>query len=89
MSSEPDDAYGDGEFTGDVDGLDGYTAPVPLELVEDPFAASFVGTVMLRAERDGAGSGRTYFIICDVVDSAGNTATSSCVVVAPHDRRRK
>jgi hypothetical protein len=89
MSSEPDDGTGDGEFDGDVDGLDGYTAPVPIDLVYDPLTASFVGTVMLRAERDGADSGRTYSIICDVLDAAGHTATSSCVVVVPHDRRKK
>jgi hypothetical protein len=35
-SSASDDANGDGEFTGDVDGLDGYTAPVPVDLVYDP-----------------------------------------------------
>jgi hypothetical protein len=88
-SSEPDDATGDGAFDGDVDGLDGYTVPVPLELAYDPLTDSFTGTIFLRAERDGANTGRVYSIICDIEDPAGNVATSSCVVVVPHDRRKK
>ncbi len=88
-SSEPDDATGDGAFDGDVDGLDGYTIPVPLELAYDPLTASFTGIILLRAERDGANTGRVYSIVCDIEDPAGNVATSSCVVVVPHDRRKK
>jgi hypothetical protein len=46
------------------------------------------GTVLLRAERIGAASSRTYTVTASVRDAAGNasTATGSCVV--PHDRRR-
>lgn len=89
LSSEPDDANGDGEFTGDVDGVDGYTGPVTVDLTFDPLSGCFLGEVELRAERDGAGSSRTYSIDCDVTDSYGNTANAGCVVVVPHDRRKK
>lgn len=87
-SSEPDDANGDGAFTGDVDGLDGYTLPVTVDLTFDAASNAFIGEVELRAERDGAESGRSYSIVCDVADFAGNVSSASCVVVVPHDRRK-
>lgn len=87
-SSEPDDAGGDGAFTGDVDGQDAYSAPVTVDLEFDAASNCFVGEVELRAERDGARASRSYSIECDVTDLEGNTATAGCVVVVPHDRRK-
>jgi hypothetical protein len=88
-SSEPDNAKGDGHFTGDVDGQDGFTSPVPIELEYDVVSGCFRGTVELRAECDGRKNGRTYSIFTEVTDLAGNTSTASCVVVVPHDQRHK
>jgi hypothetical protein len=92
-SSEPDDATGDGSYTGDVDGQDGFAAPVPVDLIytgePEPGVYLYEGLVSLRAERDGGESSRVYSIVCDIEDLAGNTSTASCVVVVPHDRRKK
>ncbi len=44
--------------------------------------------VALRAERTGSGSGRIYTICFEAADASGNTATGSCVVTVPHDKRR-
>lgn len=44
------------------------------------------GTVMLRAERSGAGDGRTYTILYSATDIAGNTTYSSAMVEVPHSR---
>lgn len=91
-SSEPDDAAGDGSFTGDVDvgfgGQDAYLAPLPLGLVYNAAKGSYSAPVLLRAERDGSEAGRTYSIVCDVYDPSGNVNTASCVVVVPHDRKK-
>ncbi len=92
-SNEPDDAegLGDGETTGDVDGQDGFTAPVDVTdlLTYNPETASFEGLVLLRAERNGEGVGRSYSINTTVIDSSNNIADTSCVVVVPHDRRKQ
>lgn len=89
-SNEPDNATGDGNFAGDVNGHDGFTNPVTLNnLVYDPDLDCYVGTVSLRAERDGAESGRVYSIVCNILDTADNFATASCVVVVPSDKRKK
>ena len=88
-SNEADDARGEGSFTGDVGGLDGFTVPVPVALTYDQGLEAFVGTVLLRAERDGRKSGRTYSISCEVMDLGGNTSTASCVVIVPHNKKGK
>jgi hypothetical protein len=44
------------------------------------------GTLSLRAERSGNGSGRVYTITYQVVDLAGNTATASAIVTVPLNR---
>ena len=88
-SNEPDDANGDGHFTGDVNGHDGFTAPVPVPVTFDPNLGCFVGTVALRAERDGGGVGRVYSIVCQAQDLAGNTSAARCAVAVSHDQRKK
>lgn len=92
-SDESDNGDGDGNTTGDVNGQDGYSAPVDItsQLVFDPGAGSngaWVATVELRAERQGGGDGRSYIIDVVARDTAGLQGTASCVVVVPHDRRR-
>ena len=91
-SNEPDDADGksDGSTTGDTHGADGFSAPVDVtsEFLYNAATASFEGTVFLRAELDKNGSGRTYSINATVVDTAGNLADTSCVVVVPKKGRR-
>ncbi len=94
-SDEPDNATGngDGNTTGDVNGSDGFTAPVDVtslfsfdaNLGDD---GAWVATIQLRAERDGTGDGRAYVIDVIAFDTDGNMVTTSCVVVVPHDRRR-
>ncbi len=78
-----------GATAGDTDGFDGFTQAVDVtsKLTFQPSAARFEGTIQLRAERDGAGDGRTYHAL--VLDSQGNVASSGCVVVVPHDRKNK
>ena len=87
-SNEPDDDKGDGAFTGDVDGYDGFTAPVPVICVFDEEAGCFVGSFALRAERDGRADGRAYTIEAVCEDASGNsaTATETVEVTVPHDR---
>jgi len=43
-------------------------------------------TVSLRAERDGAGSGRIYTITVQCTDKSGNVATKAVTVKVPHDQ---
>ncbi len=71
-SSEPDDSPGleDGETSGDIAGTEIGTADAE---------------VMLRAERSGQGSGRTYQIHYRAVDAAGGSTPAMAVVTVPHD----
>jgi hypothetical protein len=71
-SNEPDDApgEGDGSTTGDVTGADLGAADAE---------------VLLRAERDGAGSGRQYELAYESADAAGNVTRRSVFVSVPHD----
>jgi hypothetical protein len=93
-SNEADNAEGsgDGNTTGDVHGQDGYAAPVLVTncFTWDPScgdAGAWVGTVLLCAERDGEGDGRAYVIVVEATDSNFNVASTSAVVIVPHDRR--
>ncbi len=73
VSSEPDDAPGggDGNTTNDIQG-------------------AILGTpdfdVLLRAERDGNGPGRTYTIRYQARDASGNIGVGQDVVIVPHDQ---
>jgi hypothetical protein len=71
-SSEPDDAAGnlDGATTSDVQGADTGVAD---------------STLLLRAERDGGGSGRIYTLTYGATDAAGNGTTALATVTVPHD----
>jgi hypothetical protein len=71
-SSEPDDApgTGDGATTGDIGGAE---------------VGGSDGEVLLRAERDGAGSGRTYELVYAATDASGNSVSSLVTVTVPHD----
>jgi len=46
------------------------------------------GTVWLRAERSGRGTGRTYSISAWTIDLAGNTADATFACVVPHDQSK-
>ena len=70
-SDEHDDAQGggDGHTTGDIAGLDAGTADLAF---------------LLRAERLGAGDGRTYTATYVATDGSGNETEGSAQVVVPH-----
>jgi hypothetical protein len=86
-SSQPDVTNGATNRTGDVNGHDGYSAPVEVTLTN--YGNGIYGAlVYLRAERDAsATTGRTYSISLLVLDAAGNTGEASTTVVVPHDGR--
>lgn len=92
-SSELDDApgdFGDGATTGDVNGFDGFSAPVNVTaaMVPDPLIVGrYTGTIFLRAELHIRGTGRKYTIDALASDSAGNTSSTSAVVVVPNRRK--
>ena len=73
-SSESDDALGggDGSTTDDVQGASVGTPDV---------------SILLRAERDGQGSGRVYTLTYRASDGSGNATQASSTVTVPHDMR--
>lgn len=93
-SDEPDNATGngDGNTTGDVNGQDGFTAPVSVAHLLAPVPGqpgSFKACVLLRAERAGGGNGRVYTFEVTVSDAQGNLSSASCVVVVPKNQKKK
>ncbi len=70
VSSEPDDAHGsgDGNTTGDVQGVEPGTAD---------------SRFLVRAERAGSGSGRTYAVRYEAVDTLGNSVQKTVPVLVP------
>jgi hypothetical protein len=71
-SSEADDAAGnnDGATTGDIQGADIGTPDTAL---------------LLRAERDGKGSGRVYTLTYRAIDRSGNVTPALATITVPHD----
>jgi len=72
VSSEPDDAEGegDGRTTDDIEGAE----------IGGPDDA-----IQLRAERSAAGQGRQYQLTYVATDASGNHAAAVAVVTVPHD----
>ncbi len=72
LSSEPDDApgNGDGATTGDI---------------TDATVGAPDSDLMLRAERSGDGPGRVYTLTYLARDSSGNTSSALGIVTVPHD----
>jgi hypothetical protein len=91
-SSEPDLAPDSGNFPGDINGQDGFTSPVVL--VPGAFAfdtgsihsGNSTTTILLRAERSGAGPGRVYTIAGTVLDAAGNPTPFTTTVTVPRSQ---
>ena len=75
-SSEPAEANvgGDGKTEPDIQGA-------------TPGTADF--DFLLRAERQGAGEGRTYTITYGATDACGNTQLATAEVLVPHDSSKK
>jgi hypothetical protein len=70
VSDEPDNEIGVG---------DGNTT-------KDIVLAPAGGSVQLRAERQGSGSGRTYTVHLEATDEWGNAAVGTVDVVVPHSK---
>jgi hypothetical protein len=70
-SNERDDGQGDGDTSGDIQGVEPGTPDT---------------SFLLRAERSGAGSGRVYTVVYRARDGAGNVAPAVAVVRVPHHR---
>jgi hypothetical protein len=91
LSNEPDNGQGDGNTVGDVDGQPGHAFPVNVSgnfTVDGTGLAN--GTIRLRAERAGGGSGRTYMIVATLPGGPGQPLqTSVCNVRVPHDKSKK
>lgn len=73
-SSEPDNGTGDGDTTNDI---------------KDAQLGTADNQFLLRAERSGSGSGRTYTITYTATDNAGYKTVSSATVTVPHSQSGK
>ncbi|MCZ8519434.1 LamG-like jellyroll fold domain-containing protein [Paenibacillus caseinilyticus] len=69
VSSEPDNGQGDGDTKNDIQQAEYGTADTRF---------------LLRAERAGRGSGRTYTVTYTARDQAGNLTSSQAIVTVPH-----
>lgn len=88
-SDQPDASRGATNLTGDVNGSNGYSAPIPIHLQRSG-DGTYSAVIKLRAERDpGVGSGRTYSINLDVIDDVGNLGHASTTVVVPQNQKKK
>ncbi len=85
-SSEADDGQGDGSFTGDVDGQNGYMQEVPVTLSYNATTGRWEGLLQLRAERAGGGNGRKYSIRCLAMDESSNVTSATVCVTVPKSR---
>jgi len=70
-SSEPDNGMGDGDTAGDI---------------QEANIGTDDRSFMLRAERSGTGSGRTYSAIYNVTDASDNSTNGLAEIVVPHDQ---
>jgi HYR domain-containing protein len=68
-SNEPDNGLGDGDTANDI---------------QDAQVGTADTAFLLRAERSGTGSGRTYTVTYRATDRAGNQATATAMVAVPH-----
>jgi hypothetical protein len=50
-----------------------------------PDASHTTGTLLLRSERSGTGTGRVYLVVVKSTDSSGNTGFACTTAVVPHD----
>jgi len=83
-SSQPDNTTGSRQHTGDVDGRDGFTAPVAID-PEPVGPGRYEATIRLRAERDGKDkSGRVYSILVEAWNPSGLSSAAVCSVHVPH-----
>ena len=48
-----------------------------------------VGSLRLRAERQGNSDGRVYLILVEATDSSGNRGINCCTAVVPHSNKRQ
>lgn len=88
-SDQPDVSRGATQFTGDVNGTDGYSAPIAVQLQRSG-DGTYSAVIRLRAERDpGSAAGRTYSINLDVIDDADNLGHASTTVVVPQNQKKK
>ena len=89
VSSEPDDAKGngDGKTSGDIRvTLDDGTALLSSNTLPEVALAPQGGRLELRAERSGGSDGRIYTITVIARDVSGNTTTAAGAVTVRHDQ---